>query len=102
MNLDNQYIYNYADLSTGHLTTGDERLLARYQPEDPFRVMIYPEGFFVVVPSEWGPEERTDALGFGFSTTFIDIIEAAMVEDVDILRFDRDGAFHEPIPTYDW
>lgn len=100
----------YVDLSTGHLTRADARLLEDEAADRAARppvlvVYSYTEGFWVYVPStadqlrEYLDRAADDGR---YSTVLLDLIRLAHEQHARFIRFDSDGPVVPKLPTHEW
>lgn len=97
-------IYNYLDISTGHLSPDDVKSLdndaecTSSSPCDPTLIVFkYDEGWFVVVPSDDGEfkEAYSDQLAL--------ILKEARENDCCFVRFDADGnKYTDDLEVFAW
>ena len=95
-------IHKYAYISTGYLETSDLPLLGRKDAPHHLAELDNGEGSFFWVPAGMtyrhageGDEELvlfiSEALAFGFSQRFVDIMRELFCNDIQYVRFDADG-----------
>jgi hypothetical protein len=104
-------VQKFFDLSTGHLTDQDRKLLEMYPAKDRpsgMALIAYPYeyGWTVSTSSVMEPETLEDHLDAiraeGFSESFIKILMHAAGEKCWMVRFDSDAA-HEPgFEVFEW
>lgn len=112
-------IYKYLDVSTGHLTRKDVKLLEKHfdrdifkknreavTPEDGLIVFPYDTGFFVYVNYSDKEEHkikcdslREDGL---YSEDFINILELTCKYNCWFVRFDSAAEEYEELPSHEW
>jgi hypothetical protein len=93
-------IYNFMDISTGHLTDGDVELLN--QEDLPFNVMTYEYGWIVSTTSLMSVESADESIkemsAAGLSKEFIEAARTAGQRGCWLLRFDADADLEEGLP----
>jgi hypothetical protein len=93
-------IYNFMDISTGHLTDDDVALL---NEEDlPFTVMAYEYGWIVSTADLMSADLVDDAIeklsAAGLSPEFIEIARISGQRGCWLLRFDADADLEDDLP----
>ncbi|MGY3582356.1 hypothetical protein ACVIGB_000720 [Bradyrhizobium sp. USDA 4341] len=100
------------DLSTGHMTSKDVKLLEAYRadrrPSD-MALIAYPYEYGWTVSTSGlldGATERADRIAAihkeGFSEHFIKVLTHAADHDAVLVRFDADAEFEPGLPRFDW
>ena len=106
-----KHIFQYADVSTGHITKQDDSILGRiaaaqFQGEltFPVRIAAYPGGYFIPLGDgkEWLNETKSDFKKAGVSEAFISLLEYCVKKKVYVLRLDADGTVVEKLEKFDW
>jgi len=93
-------VLKYLDISTGHITKKDNKLLAKgieslvYDP--------YPYGYRVHVNQEDLMDDLLSMRRAGLSKYFRDIIKWAYKKDMDWVQFDIDGPTYPKFKTFNW
>jgi hypothetical protein len=101
----NPAIVKCLDISTGHMTENDDKLLKaatddqRQVPSDAI-VYEYKEGYFVYVSSN--PDQDVELTKEGFSAAFLNIIKKARSFKIKYVQFDADGITYADLPIFDW
>lgn len=99
--IENPRIFNYLDISTGHMTEEDDKLLK--ESEASLVVYSYEYGYFVHVPDLKTESSIIPAFReHGFSEAFSKIMEYAQGKGFAFVRFDSDGAEYEELPMFNW
>lgn len=110
----NPIITKNFDVSTGHITARDNRLLKKAVKDKvcncnpPLIVYTYREGYFVYVPvKDTSPkqfnEKEVQALkDFGFSDALVNLLREAARLECKYLQLDADAMEYENFPTFDW
>lgn len=91
------------DISTGHITENDNKLLA--DEECPVSAYKFIYGFLVNVPHNLEniyEETRKAIVITGFSDAFQTIYELARKNKCDYIMFDCDGITYEDLPVFEW
>ena len=97
--------YKYADVSTSHITVGDDEILTglalrsiqgRYDS-----LIVYPtsHGYFVFISSDL---EEDKLRGLGLSDDFISVVRLAQSEGNQFVRFDADAETYEGLASHAW
>lgn len=93
-------IYNFMDISTGHLTPGDVELLD--DETLPFAIVKYEYGWIVSTSEMMSADlvdEATERLSAsGFSREFIELARTSGARGCWLLRFDADADLEEDLP----
>lgn len=96
------------DLSTGHITEKDNRCLWVAQvfgEELPMRVVEFKYGFYITITQdldEFLASGKENLLGHGLSEAFVDLLEKAARNGINLVILDRDGDFDPELPTFEW
>jgi hypothetical protein len=100
----NPSISKMLDISTGHLTKGDNDLLTEAgegETGNPIVAYIYEYGYLVFVP-EKDEGLNQHARMYGYSTTFTRIMNRARELKCKYIQFDGDGIQYDDIETFKW
>ena len=99
-------IVSVLDISTGHITKEDDRLIKEAAPDENVLVPIitygYKEGYFVYVPSDDLKVHLDRCKRHGMSTQFCKILRLAAVRGIKYVQFDADGQTYADLKTYNW
>jgi hypothetical protein len=98
------YLVHVLDISTGHISMNDSRLIQNYKDVDscPLIVYEYPEGYFVYIPSDNLKEELIAFEDWGMSKEFCKIIKLASKRGCKYVQFDADGIVYEDLKQFNW
>jgi hypothetical protein len=110
-------LYQYADVSTGHVSREDDRRLhedamvtdERQTPrgslarlETPRLIVFeYDAGYFVHTGAA-EDKDRLDELSGRYSKDLLRLLALAFDQGATFLRLDRDGGTYEGLPTHKW
>jgi hypothetical protein len=95
--------YQVVEASTAHITKKDAELLMH--TFCPVSVYDYPEGFFIHVAGDWdgrGIELKQDAISFGFSEAFGELLRLAHGTGAKFLNLDCDSFVYPQLPQFSW
>lgn len=87
------------DLSTGHITQSDDRLLDAAVKNPACRITIYPTDCGWIIPID---DETDWTIIGGLSEGFLGLVDIALQNDCAMLCLDRDGPLIDSIPSFDW
>lgn len=106
----NPYVFKCLDISMGHITKKDAELLIiddshpvaheKYH-NNPVVSYEFEYGFFVFVP-ENDEGYSKDALKFGYSKAFVEVMDKARKLKCKFIQFDGDGIEYDDLPTFKW
>lgn len=106
---ENPDIYNYMDISTGHITSEDRdrldvdaELTVGRNGAQAFIVFKYPEGWFVHIPPDADPTTDLELPANTYSDQVLKILEKASECDCCFVRFDADGLKYEDLEEFPW
>ena len=92
-------VYRYWDLSTGHITLHDTKLLS----DSPCLVVYEHEyGWTVLVPQDELDEALAEIAEHGHSAALRTLLRLANSRDIRMIRFDRDGDLVAGLETFRW
>lgn len=97
------YTNKVLDISTGHITENDNKLLTK--DECPVSAYKFTYGFLVNVPHNIESvykDTRKAIVVNGFSDAFQTVFELARKNQCDYIMFDCDGITYEDLPVFDW
>ena len=112
-------VYKTLDMSTSHVTAGDNDLLrdgmairTEHGGNDAYEslemdlptgyAMPYFGGWLIRVMLEEDPDAPALLAEIGFSQAFLNLLALCRVRGFGYLRLDRDGDTIEGLPTFDW
>lgn len=97
-------VYEVADVSTGHVTAEDGRLVTDHGNALPGVIASYDEGWLSYVPNDAAlmEEHLADLKGAGFSAAYANVITCLSLLDIPYVRFDGAGSEHPFLPQFDW
>jgi hypothetical protein len=94
------------DISTGHITKKDDRLIKEAANEEnvltPIITYDYAEGYFVYVPSDDLKVHLDRCKRHGMSAQFCKILRLAAARGIKYVQFDCDGTPYNDLKTYNW
>jgi hypothetical protein len=103
-------IQKLLDLSTGHMTLADSKILDDYMNRNPLdsSLTIYPYEYGYMVstssladePANHEPESRLKSEGF--SDAFLAVMQHGLASECAMVRFDIDGEYEPDFPIFDW
>ena len=101
----NPAIVKCLDISTGHMTENDDKLLKAAtddQRQVPSLAIVYEykEGYFVYVSPE--TDQDAELTKEGFSAAFLNLIKMARSLKLKYVQFDADGITYADLPLFDW
>lgn len=102
-----QYIFARAlDISTGHMSFDDMKLLQDSPELYPGTVAIFPAGFIISIgdlsDEEESDQAKKDLSAAGFSHEFIKLVQWAHDHECRLIWFDRDGPCYDTFTHFDW
>ena len=98
------YLVKSLDISTGHLTKQDEKLLraaAKGVDTNPIIAYKYEYGYFVHVPDKDEGLNKA-CIKEGYSKEFTLLLIRARELGCKYIQFDGDGITYDDIPSFDW
>jgi hypothetical protein len=101
---DKDCISSIFEISTGHLTSKDNKLLAEAgegKTSNPIVAYIYEYGYFVFVP-EKDTGLNQYARTYGYSKGFTKIMTRARKLKCKYIQFDGDGYILDDLETFNW
>lgn len=100
-------IHKLADMSTGHITFTDAKLLTKWADHDedgPLLVSLKDEyGWYIPIPPK---EEFVEKAGHlrkeGASEAMVHLLESLSNDGFMVLCLDRDGERYPEFPSFNW
>lgn len=93
-----------ADVSTGHITENDGKLIA--DPNTPGSVALVTGDYgtiFYLARSETDAQlQDQEMTAAGLSSAFLEVIRLARANGCSYVRFDADGQFYDDLPKFEW
>ena len=89
--------HGVAELSTGHITRDDAKLLEKGAV--PGQIGAYPYGFIVLTGAH---EKSTELLAWGMSHAYVDLLRLLHRRKFYYLFLDRDADLVDGLPAFDW
>jgi hypothetical protein len=97
--------YNYVDISTGHITAADNKILTENAGlgDFPMSVCAYPYGYFIPL-GDFSTMELTikELLALGMSEQFANLLRLCVEANAMILRIDCDAEKCADLPAFEW
>jgi hypothetical protein len=93
------------EVSTGHITAHDNRLLKKAvkDPQAPIIVYTYREGYFVYVPTSKDQVAEIPSIkAYGFSDALVNLLRETARLKCKYLQLDSDAMEYENFPTFEW
>jgi hypothetical protein len=102
--LDTREISKIIDLSTAHVTLETNNLLEESDSDPagclfPGAVYSIQYGFYIYISQD---EILDGDFDEQYPVQFKDLIRFLASQGINNVRLDRDGAFHDGLPTYEW
>lgn len=95
-------IFKHADLSTGHITENDAKILTNNSETNlapDVVVYEYEYGFFIPILDHMDYKQIRSA---GLSEAFVKILKRCKKEGVQLLRLDCDGSEDDKLQKFEW
>jgi hypothetical protein len=91
------------DISTGHITENDNKILSSKIKNNPVIFYRYPHGYFITVDTlDTITTTKQKLKDFGYSNEFVNILTQARKHKCEYLLIDADGHNYSDIPSFDW
>lgn len=97
------YFFKCMDISTGHISEEDDKILSSKRKDNPLIFFKYTYGYFIpIIALEDIRIVKRKLKEFGYSDEFIHIIAKARKHKCDYLLIDADGTTYSDIKSYNW
>jgi len=102
LNIPSPELTTCLEVSTGHITQRDSKLLAKANDANPLIVHEYAEGFFVYSIDFDHQDSAKALLAYGYSQELVNLLEFAHDRGYKWLVLDADGPTYDGVPEFDW
>lgn len=91
------------DVSTGHVTLMDTRLLDNQKDRDnPVVTYKYDRGYFIPVINPKDIDGGMDLESYGYSEAFAALYRRCILRRYDYIRLDGDGEVYSDLKLFNW